>query len=240
MDPRNRKIQSTIDQRLHFATMKSLAPTLHKSRRGSLRKVLRSSFRKSPNDCSENDSSSETYPGEESEMSSYFFKEINSFCRPEPSRGCLKFKTLRESIVSTAARPGDENCRDCDSSAKERRVSFTQIRVNTHYLTLGDNPCAHDGPPLSIEWGSCNEETLTVEDYEAIKNRYGWDSRAVGRFPGCERTRILRARGFERKELKKVKKEMKRIQRSRDDEIYLMEEEVFLENQNAIPMIDYY
>jgi hypothetical protein len=51
--------------------------------------------------------------------------------------------------------------------AESRHVRFGEMHVREYSQVLGDHPCCQEGPPISLGWDYSQEQTCSVDDYEA-------------------------------------------------------------------------
>ena len=57
-------------------------------------------------------------------------------------------------------------------SSKERRVSFGEVHIREHAITVGDNPNVIGGLPLSLDWKhSPYDQATDIDDYEDLLGR---------------------------------------------------------------------
>lgn len=92
-------------------------------------------------------------------------------------------------------------------------VSFSQITVHRHLITLGDNPSPSEGPPISIEWTSFDSHTLTVDEYESAKPEPRVHQQLL--IPRILREGWLVSNGVSRRAIQAAEKEGQRIQQRR-------------------------
>jgi len=83
------------------------------------------------------------------------------------------------------------------SSRESLSVSFHRSEFQMHSMTLGENPAAVEGPPMSIGWEPFASHLWNVDDYEEAKERIN-ASRSLSqmRMPADYRISILREAGF--------------------------------------------
>jgi hypothetical protein len=54
-------------------------------------------------------------------------------------------------------------------SSALKRVSFSQVDIREHSLTIGDNPSCSFGTPTALDWEVQQSQTLPLEDYEQFR-----------------------------------------------------------------------
>mmetsp|Transcript_15187 Transcript_15187/g.30292 ORF Transcript_15187/g.30292 Transcript_15187/m.30292 type:complete len:384 (+) Transcript_15187:176-1327(+) len=105
------------------------------------------------------------------------------------------------------------------SGGMKRNVSFGTLQILEFPLILGDNPSCRYGPPTTLAQEHTEEIVLDVEEHEMTKRgniskRYGGGSLYL---PSHTRESLLRMEyGTSEKEIRKVRKEIRSIQRSRE------------------------
>ena len=52
-------------------------------------------------------------------------------------------------------------------------VSFSSVSVRSHSQTVGDHPCCHDGPPISLDWEYEDYRPIRVDDWERHRANTG-------------------------------------------------------------------
>jgi hypothetical protein len=102
---------------------------------------------------------------------------------------------------------------------RPRSVSFDKIEIKEFAITLGDHPMA-SGAPLTIEWEPQTDDVFEFEEYQNGKP----ESRARIEFliPPGVRAAMLQSQGTSRTEIEERKKEIKKIQKSRQDSVNSM------------------
>lgn len=98
------------------------------------------------------------------------------------------------------------------SSTESLSVSFHYSEFKMYPMTLGENPAAVEGPPLSIEWEPVASHIWNVDDYEEAKEKNN-ARRSLQQInmPADYRTSILREAGFSTKELLANKRLMDKL-----------------------------
>jgi hypothetical protein len=51
-----------------------------------------------------------------------------------------------------------------------KRVSFTDIKIRSHNIVIGDHPCCTMGFPLSLGWEYTDADSLSLDKYEAKRS----------------------------------------------------------------------
>jgi len=87
-----------------------------------------------------------------------------------------------------------------NSNGKSSRVRFLNVTISEHPIIVGDNPGAHEGPPVTVAWESVSLVTIDIDQYE--KDRNG-ERRSLGemKIPPRKRRSMLLDLGFTRKEI---------------------------------------
>ena len=95
------------------------------------------------------------------------------------------------------------------SSQSDSHISFGEVRVHKHRMTLGDNPSA-DGIPVEIAWEEEESETLSVDRFEEEHPTH-----EVHRIAKTSREKIAQER-HSRQSIKRVEQEVEKIKKSRE------------------------
>ena len=84
-----------------------------------------------------------------------------------------------------------------ENNSESLSVSFHHSEFKIYPMTLGENPAAAEGPPMTIGWEPSATHVWNVDDYEEEKERIN-ASRTLPqmRMPADYRTSILREEGF--------------------------------------------
>lgn len=115
-------------------------------------------------------------------------------CRNEP---------LEEDVSSLPSGRSDKS--------SSSRVSFGDVRVRRHVLTLGDHPCVSQGPPVALDWAHMSSQHFDLEDYEQIAG----DRQKAQRISREEREELLRTKGISDDSLSRIELEVQQIKASR-------------------------
>lgn len=91
------------------------------------------------------------------------------------------------------------------------RVSFGEVRVRRHKLTLGDHPCVSQGPPVALDWSYMSSQHFDLEDYETISG----DRQKAQKISREEREELLRTKGVSDDSLSRIEFEVQEIKASR-------------------------
>jgi hypothetical protein len=98
------------------------------------------------------------------------------------------------------------------SSSESLSVSFHYSEFKMYPMTLGENPAAVEGPPMSIEWEPCASHMWNVDDYEEAKEKNNaCRSLPQMRMPADYRTSMLQEAGFSKSELIASKRLMSKL-----------------------------
>lgn len=125
-------------------------------------------------------------------------------------------------ISSEVTESNKENCSICDSSSlslpslscstlslgslsssdtetstplsRSKRLTFGQVSVYQHSITIGDNPSCSHGPPVSLDWTLLRSDSYNLDEYEAmIELSRGGKAKRLGRL---ERETMLAESGY--------------------------------------------
>ncbi|GAX10446.1 hypothetical protein FisN_21Lh144 [Fistulifera solaris] len=91
------------------------------------------------------------------------------------------------------------------------RVSFGDVRVRRHKITLGDHPCVSQGPPVALDWSYMSSQHFDLEDYELITG----DRQKAQKISREEREELLRTKGVSDDSLSRIEFEVQEIKASR-------------------------
>lgn len=108
---------------------------------------------------------------------------------------------------STSSSSGCESV----SSRRRRTVSFDSVHVHEHFVVLGDNPSVSSGLPVALGV-HCSTDVMDVDEYEEYERR-GKGTRVLTK---QDRANLIRGTQTFLSILK-VKRELKRIKRSREE-----------------------
>mmetsp|Transcript_17705 Transcript_17705/g.51530 ORF Transcript_17705/g.51530 Transcript_17705/m.51530 type:complete len:447 (-) Transcript_17705:136-1476(-) len=144
----------------------------------------------------------------------------------QPRRTSLKMQTSLTSTGSTASIGSsassigeDRPENDSPTMAPKRNVSFSNLEIYEHEVTLGDNPSVTVGPPITLEWRPHAYESHDLEEYEAARV----DSRREKgqmQLPNSVRFfRLMKERGFTAVQIKRAVDEVQRAKKKRRDTV---------------------
>jgi len=112
---------------------------------------------------------------------------------------------------NSSAEPSNEGSErpSIDSTQSETHVSFGEVNVHTHRMTLGTNPSAN-GIPVELAWYEEESETLTVDKFEKEHPIH-----EVHKIAKASREKIAQRR-HTRQSIKRVENEVEKIKKSRE------------------------
>jgi hypothetical protein len=142
-------------------------------------------------------------------------------CRANTKPSITKPQHLQEDHSETDATTVDTQEDGSFSSlsiaSKKSCVSFGDVRVRTHSVTLGDNPAVTTGLPLALDWDHVDSNSYNLEDFEKRKRRT-----RVMRIPVEEREARLREMGHSKDSLDEISQEIEKIKTSRRESSKLL------------------
>mmetsp|Transcript_5392 Transcript_5392/g.7275 ORF Transcript_5392/g.7275 Transcript_5392/m.7275 type:complete len:172 (-) Transcript_5392:344-859(-) len=85
----------------------------------------------------------------------------------------------------------------------QKRVTFSDVSIHQHHMTLGDNPSVSSGVPVQIDWEPYRSITLTIDEVDLIR---GESKRTADELiiPRYIREREVRQSGYSRDEISRV------------------------------------
>ncbi|CAB9523061.1 expressed unknown protein [Seminavis robusta] len=94
-----------------------------------------------------------------------------------------------------------------------KRVSFSDVNIREHALTLGDNPSCHLGAPVSLDWSYNQHSAMSVDYYEYQRNRRAYRDL---RLPPVHRQELLLQFDISPEEMRRANVEKEKVQRQRE------------------------
>lgn len=98
-------------------------------------------------------------------------------------------------------------------TSTQMQVQFTTVQIRDYGITIGDNPCPRDGPPLTIEWNHHHEDEFTLPEYEATRPERRHNQEMI--IPSKVRFEILQKSGCTVKDIIRATKEVDMARRER-------------------------
>jgi len=89
--------------------------------------------------------------------------------QPTIRTGCLKYRTQLESLQHVYGTTGTDAASTTIPSVSIG-VHWGTVQIHSHGVILGANPAVSHGPPVTIEWDSFDNITLSLEHYESDRN----------------------------------------------------------------------
>jgi hypothetical protein len=126
---------------------------------------------------------------------------------PENASAMIDVKALESAQSSSEVEEASSQRSPCpdprieDATTKKRTliVSFSQVAVYEHAITLGDSPACMSGPPITISWTCSASHSLNIDEYERLRPARRDDII----IPETARIEMLRNAGFSRQEIVK-------------------------------------
>lgn len=115
---------------------------------------------------------------------------------------CMKYRTQSHSVAHSF-----------DNHKGTKSVSFADVSVHLHEITLGDNPSVTSGPPLTIGWKPFFSKTVPLDSYETSKPPARVKQEML--VPRVTREDWLRDAGFARGVINETVKEVTVIRENR-------------------------
>ena len=103
---------------------------------------------------------------------------------------------------------------DSDDVSRASCISFGDVTVHTHSVTLGDNPSVTEGPPLALD-AHVDSMSCCLDDFEMRKTRRTSSRRKAARIPVEQREALLKELGHKEESLKEISREIQTIKASR-------------------------
>ena len=76
---------------------------------------------------------------------------------------------------------------------RSKRLTFGQVSVHQHNVTIGDNPSCSHGPPISLDWTRLCSDSYNLDEYEAMTQQSRGKAKRLGRL---ERETLLKESGY--------------------------------------------
>lgn len=95
------------------------------------------------------------------------------------------------------------------------KVSFSMVEVRIYPFTLGDNPVAHNGLPLTISWDYSKKITMSLNMFECLREPIRKTVRRELKITHERKILLLKNAGFSMVDIEQVKQEMNKIRKSR-------------------------
>jgi hypothetical protein len=102
---------------------------------------------------------------------------------------------------------------DIESKKENRHIRWGDVKIQSHALVLGDNPCCV-GPPLSSDWKPFETVQVGIDQYEL--NRPEARSKYQLAVPKSIREEMLKRSGYSRSELRKGSEDASKIRKQRE------------------------
>jgi len=117
------------------------------------------------------------------------------------------------------AEPKEDGLDDIETAdlldPSHRSVSFRDVIIREYEQILGDNPAVSYGPPISLDWKYQEVGIIPVDEYEdARKKRRNLRQMMMNYYQ--RKNTLMFCYGVTEQEMKRVDREIARIQRSRD------------------------
>jgi len=105
-----------------------------------------------------------------------------------------------------------QNDTPSDNSRRRRSVSFGPIHVRQYERIIGDHPDTKVGVPLSIGWSYCEDESVSIERYEADRIRKG----KLRMSSITRKNMLLNVFGLPEKEILQAEQRSKKLRKQRE------------------------
>ena len=92
-------------------------------------------------------------------------------------------------------------------------MSFSNLEIREYNIALSDHPDCSYGPPIQLGWEYCEQETVTVDDYEQQRT-----PRRRSRFllhDAFDRSLWLNQAGYTEQELQSAMEDVHRVKQER-------------------------
>jgi hypothetical protein len=110
--------------------------------------------------------------------------------------------------------PKRSSLKKSDSSNEQKRVYFGNLEMRKYEIVLGDHPDCSSGPPVAIGWEYSPAETISVDQYEALKpRRRSMDQLELNYF--VRKQMLRRNAGVSDEEMRQSIDDVHRIQKQR-------------------------
>lgn len=140
-------------------------------------------------------------------------------------RGCMKVRTLQESLSRCSSKQQQENSASlqgsshaktlstCSSSASS--VHFGTVEIRSYSHCLGDNPACSSGPPIALDWKYRELGIFGLDEFDD-----GREPEPPFQISNFDRVELLRNLGYTRQQLREAEKQRKKDQGMREETIY--------------------
>jgi len=123
---------------------------------------------------------------------------------PQPAKSLLK----KEKDTSADSSSPSSSMKRSNSS-----VSFSNLEIREYNIALSDHPDCSYGPPIQLGWEYCEQETVSVDDYEQQRT-----PRRRSRFllhDAFDRSLWLNQAGYTEQELQSAMEDVHRVKQER-------------------------
>ncbi len=86
-------------------------------------------------------------------------------------------------------------------SSRRKKLTFGQISIHQHDLTIGDNPSCSSGPPVSLDWKLIRSDSYNLDEYEAMVEPSRGKAKRLAR---SERENLLQESGYSMETLVRI------------------------------------
>ena len=130
------------------------------------------------------------------------------------SSGCLKPTVQTLFLNSSSSHMTSSSPLLCHVS---KTVRWGNIQIHAHTVTIGDNPSVSVGLPVTLTWKAVHHETISVNEFEKIKERQLGDERTTLGLvlSRVQRDDIARSSGFSRAQMKNTLEAIQKAKHSR-------------------------
>lgn len=94
-------------------------------------------------------------------------------------------------------------------------VAFTEVCVHLHQMILGDNPAVTRGAPVTMDWKIMSADYLSLDAYEAQKEKLPHKTMAQLRMGQVRRENIAKLSGYTKEEIAEAIETVNAIRKSR-------------------------
>jgi len=105
---------------------------------------------------------------------------------------------------------------DMDTNRVQPKVSFSMVEIRIYPCTLGDNPAAKNGVPLTLSWDYTRKISMSLDMFEFFREPIRKSCRNELKISYERKTILLKEAGFSIVDIKFVKREMDKIRKSRE------------------------
>jgi len=133
-------------------------------------------------------------------------------------RSILRTKSLDDGCIDSDDSVHSTSSTISSSSSSSRSVSFDKVEIREYSVTVGDNPCCSNGPPMTLGWTyyTGNEEThhLPLDQYEQYRDGHRRVTHEM-KVPACIRYDILKEWDVPTSAILNAQRECAEIQKQR-------------------------